>query len=124
MWCNNVSTESKQFINDTTMADGSDMDHMASSKLAVIIAVPLAVLLVISLLAIYCVYHWSYCRIRGVTNDRGCCGMATICNYCINGVREGSDGHRNDMLFTDLITPEAIIPQGKLEVVKTVVRYL
>ena len=88
---------------------------MASLELAVIITVPLAVILVIIvLLAIYCVCYWSYCRTRRVANNQTFCRLMCVTNNrtCHNGGEERSDIERNEM-FTDHITPEAIVPQGR-----------
>ena len=88
---------------------------MASLELAVIITVPLAVILVIIVLsAIYCVCYWSYSRTRMAANNQTCRMMCVTNNQicCRNDGEERSDIEGNEM-FTDHVTPEAIVPQGR-----------
>ena len=90
---------------------------MASMELAVIITVPLAVLVVALLLTVYFVYRWNCCcKVRDGTNRWSFCksvGMADNWSCCNTRGREGNDGERNNTL-SDLVTPEAIIPEGKI----------
>lgn len=90
------------------------MSHMASMELAVIITVPLAVFLVALLLTVYFVYRWSCCRVRGGVNHWSfwrAVGVADSWNCCSTRGREGNDEENN--IMSDLVTPEAIIPEGK-----------
>lgn len=102
----------KQSVNDTMTTN--NMSPMASLELAVIIIIPLAVLLVVLLLTMYCIYYWSCRRIRGGADHLSFCRVMCVAdNWSCCRTREESDGESNNM-FTDFVTPEAIIPQGRV----------
>ena len=92
----------KGTADNDTMTTNTRNSPKASSQLTAIITIPLSVVLIILLITICCaLYHW---KIRGGANHWRFCAI----NCCSDRGGEGADEQSDD-----IVTPEAIITQGR-----------